>query len=267
LLRRPGQGPLLVFLHGFPSSSYDFRALLEELPGHDVLAFDCLGFGLSEKPRDHVYTLGWQADLAEDLVRRYAPERPIVLVAHDMGTSVATELLARDLEGRLGIDLRGALLFNGSIVVERASLTWVQRLLGSPLGPLASRLTSERLFRAQFARLFSSARPLTDAEATDQWSLITQGGGERIGHRLIGYVEERRRLAPRWHGAFHRWSGPLQLAWGLEDPVATTDVLEALRALRPGVPVTELPGVGHYPQIEAPRRLALSVRSLVGAAL
>ena len=69
-----GSGPVLVFLHGYPSSSYDFRELLSELPGRDMLLFDFLGFGLSDKPRDHTYSLFWQADLAEDLIRRMSLE-------------------------------------------------------------------------------------------------------------------------------------------------------------------------------------------------
>src|SRR6266550_7075287 len=98
---RDGQRPLLVLLHGFPSSSYDWRLLLEEETEHAVLAPDFLGFGLSDKPRDHDYTLHWQADLVEELVRRRAEGGPVFLVAHDMGTSVATELMARDIEGTL----------------------------------------------------------------------------------------------------------------------------------------------------------------------
>ncbi|HEX5375143.1 MAG TPA: hypothetical protein VFW48_03195, partial [Solirubrobacterales bacterium] len=35
VFRQPGEGPLLVLLHGFPSSSYDWRLLLEELPGRN----------------------------------------------------------------------------------------------------------------------------------------------------------------------------------------------------------------------------------------
>ena len=62
--RRDGEGPLLLLLHGFPSSSYDWRELLALRPATRALAFDCLGFGLSDKPRDHVYTLAWQADAA-----------------------------------------------------------------------------------------------------------------------------------------------------------------------------------------------------------
>ena len=88
---RDGGGPLLVFLHGFPSSSYDWRLLLELESEHAALAPDFLGFGLSDKPRDHEYTLHWQADMVEELVRRRGGSEPVSLVAHDMGTSVATE--------------------------------------------------------------------------------------------------------------------------------------------------------------------------------
>src|SRR3954449_5088157 len=111
---RPGSGPLVLLLHGFPSSSYDWQRLLALEPEMAALAFDFLGFGLSDKPRGHNYTLAWQADLAEELVVRHGEGRPGFICAHDMGTSVATELLARDLAGELEMDVAGALLFNGS---------------------------------------------------------------------------------------------------------------------------------------------------------
>lgn len=256
--KRAGDGPLLVFLHGFPTSSYDWRAVAELLTGRAMLLFDFLGFGLSEKPRDHLYSLARQADATEELVRR-AGSPPIFLVAHDMGTSVATELMARELRGEVGIDVRGALLFNGSILLDRASPTMGQKLLRSPAGAVFARLGNERSFRAQFARIFSPAHPLGDDEAADQWELIAQAGGQRVMHRTIHYMDERERLTDRWHGAFRDWRGDLSLAWGLRDPVATTAVLDGLRELRPGVPVRELPDLGHYPQIEDPPAIAAAV--------
>ena len=257
--RRPGaEEPLLLFLHGFPSSSYDWRELFELRHGQATLAFDFLGFGLSEKPRDHLYTLAWQADAAEELVRRVGSP-PVFVVGHDMGTSVATELMARDLRGELDMRLSGALLFNGSMLLHLAKPTVGQRMLRSRLGPLFARLTNERSFRAQFSRVFSPEHPLSAAEAADQWSLIAHNGGQRIAHRTIHYMAERERFTDRWHGAIRDWRGPLTLAWGLRDPVARTEVLDGLRALRPGVETIELPDAAHYPQIEQ--------RELISAAL
>lgn len=250
-----GSGPQLLFLHGYPSSSYDWRLALELLPGRRAACFDFLGFGLSEKPREHVYSLLDQADLVEGVVARLGVEE-IVLVAHDMGTSVATELLARDIEGRLPFRVRSALLFNGSMVIERASLTPSQKLLRSRLGPLAARLSNERAFRAQFARLFSSDHPLTREEAADQWSLLAYRGGQRILHRLTYYLHERVSYAERWHGALRDWPGRLELAWALRDPVATEAVLDAVIDLRPHAPVTRLKELGHYPQLEEPEAIA-----------
>jgi pimeloyl-ACP methyl ester carboxylesterase len=273
VFERGGRGSLLLLLHGFPSSSYDWRLLLEEEREHAVLAPDFLGFGLSEKPRDHDYTLHWQADLVEELVRRLAGEliggdgtvAPVFIVAHDMGTSVATELLARDLEGELEMSLRGVLLFNGSMVQGAASPTLAQRILRSPLGPLLSRLSSERFFRAQFGSVFSPGHPLSDQEAKDQWSLICAGGGRTLAHKTIRYMAERFKHAERWHGALRDWPGALHLAWGMADPVATTGVLRAVRELRPQAPLTELRDLGHYPQIEDPARLNAALQSALDA--
>ena len=250
--RGGGDGVLLLFLHGFPSSSYDWRPLFDlRPPGEATLAFDFLGFGLSEKPRDHAYTLAWQADAAEELIRR-AGTPPVFVVGHDMGTSVATELMARDLRGELDIDMTGALLFNGSMLLHLAKPTLGQNLLRSRLGTLFARLTSERSFRAQFSRIFSAEHPLSAEEAADQWSLIARGGGQRIAHKTIHYMTERELLTDRWHGAIRDWPKPLTLAWGMQDPVARVEVLRGLQALRPGVETIELPDTAHYPQIERP---------------
>jgi pimeloyl-ACP methyl ester carboxylesterase len=260
--RRGGEPPTLLFLHGFPSSSFDWRRLLERETRHAAIVFDFLGFGLSDKPRDHDYTLGWQADLVEEVGRKHGGGS-VFLVAHDIGTSVASELMARDVEGRLELDVVGALLFNGSMLQHLARPTLAQRLLRGPLGPLFARLTSERFFRQQFGSIFSPDHPLSDEEARSQWSLLRHGGGHRLGHKLIEYMAERYRFADRWHGAFRDWPKPLSLAWGLRDPVALPAVLEGLRELRPGVPVTELEDLGHYPQVEDPERFAHVVEEAV----
>jgi pimeloyl-ACP methyl ester carboxylesterase len=87
-----GDGPTIVLLHGFPSSSYDFRAVLPHLSGRAWLTMDFLGFGLWDKPRPHRYSLLEQADLVEAVIAE-----SVAPIAHDMGTSVTAELLARDI--------------------------------------------------------------------------------------------------------------------------------------------------------------------------
>src|ERR1700722_13315314 len=65
-----GAGPPLLFLHGYPTSSHDWARVLDHLPGRRAVCFDFLGYGLSDKPRDHGYSLLFQADLAEAIASR-----------------------------------------------------------------------------------------------------------------------------------------------------------------------------------------------------
>jgi pimeloyl-ACP methyl ester carboxylesterase len=257
---REGESPCLLLLHGVPSSSFDWRGLIEAETRQAVLAFDFLGFGLSDKPRPHPYSLQEQADLTEELVERFVGSAPVFLVAHDLGTSVATELMARDLEGGLRGNTSGALFLNGSILIERARRRVGMKILRGPLGPVMARAMTGRLYRRQFDALFSPDHPPEAGEADDQWALIEHGGGKRITH-TFPYMDDRERYAERWRGAFRDWDKPMSLVWGMLDPLALPGVLHGLRELRPDVNVTELPDVGHNPQLEVPERVAAEIRA------
>jgi pimeloyl-ACP methyl ester carboxylesterase len=256
--------PLLLFLHGYPSSSYDWRHGLQRLGGRRLILFDFLGFGLSAKPREPVYSLLTQADIVEAIATHFAAER-VTLLAHDMGSSVATELLARDLQGRLPFELVSVLLFNASLVLERASLLIGQKLLRSRLGPVTARLTNEFAFRRAFGKVFSDQHPLGDQEAADQWALLAYNNGHRLLDRLIFYLHERVTYAPRWKGALRDWPGRLELGWADLDPICTEAVLRAVLELRPHAPVTRLRGLGHYPQLEDPQRSFQPIERLASA--
>lgn len=260
----PGDGPTILMLHGYPSSSYDYRHVIPHLGGRAWLTLDFLGFGLSDKPRPHRYSLLEQADIVAAVVAE-AAAGPVMLIAHDMGTSVATELLARDIEGRLPFELQRVVLSNGSVILDRASLRPAQKILRGPVGPLFARLISRSGFVRGFGRLFSAEHPLSAAEAREQWSLLAHHDGHRIAHLLISYLDERVRYADRWHGAVRDWPNRLSFLWALDDIVATTNVLDGLRELRPAADVVELPGVGHYPQVEVPDVFARAALSLLSA--
>ncbi len=259
----PGSGPTVLLLHGYPSSSFDFRHIVDRLEGRAWITLDFPGFGLSDKPRPHRYSLFEHADTVAEVLALTGISGPIAVLAHDMGTSVATELLAREIEGTLPFELDRAVLSNGSVILEKATLRPIQKILRGPLGPVAARLANRIVFTREFSRLFSAAHPLSSAEATAQWALLSRAGGHRIAHLLTAYLDERVTHAQRWHGAVRDWDKPLGLLWGTADPVATTAVLDGLRALRPGARVVELTGLGHYPQLEDPDTYGAGARELL----
>ena len=114
-----------------------------------------------------------------------------------------------------------------------------------------------------FAKLFSAAHPLSPEEAEAQWALLAREDGHRILHLLCAYLDERVQFAGRWHGAVRDWGKPLGFLWALGDPVATTKVLAGLRELRPAAEVIELPGIGHYPQLEIPDEFTAAALKLL----
>lgn len=190
-----GDGPTVLLLHGYPSSSFDYRGVIPHLAGRAWVTLDFFSFGLSDKPRPHRYTLFEQADLVQQVVAE-TTGGPVVLIAHDMGTSVATELLARDLDGRLPFELQRAVITNGSVILDRASLRPIQKILRGPLGPVVARFANRRMFTRGFAR-FTHGHPLSAEEAEAQWALMAYNDGAKIAHLLISYLDERLQNASR----------------------------------------------------------------------
>ncbi|NXK88157.1 MEST protein, partial [Formicarius rufipectus] len=94
-----GSSDLVLLLHGFPTSSYDWNKIWEGLTQRfqRVIALDFLGFGFSDKPRPHRYSISEQALLVEQLLQHLGlRRRRLNLLAHDYGATVAQELLHRD---------------------------------------------------------------------------------------------------------------------------------------------------------------------------
>ncbi|HPW33252.1 MAG TPA: alpha/beta fold hydrolase, partial [Arenimonas sp.] len=64
-----GKGDALLCLHGFPTASYDWQRIWPSLAKHfRVIGFDLLGFGFSDKPRRHRYSILEQADIVAGLL-------------------------------------------------------------------------------------------------------------------------------------------------------------------------------------------------------
>ncbi len=250
-VRRAGasSAPVLLLIHGFPTASWDYAPIWEALAARwRVLTLDMLGFGFSAKPRDHAYPLANQADLIEAFLRAESVTDYHVL-AHDYGDTVAQELLARNSAAP---KLHSVCLLNGGIFPEAHRPLLIQRLLSSTVGPLVARLSTRATFAGSMRRIFARQRPPTREEMDGLWALVTHGNGRAVMATVSRYRLERRPMRPRWVGALQTTTVPLRLIVGTEDPIAGTAMAERYRQLVPRPDVVELPGVGHYPQIEAP---------------
>lgn len=258
--RTMGGGPWMTLLHGFPTSSWDWAPVSERLGReHSLLLFDLLGFGNSDKPKGHDWSAFEQADITEALWRRNGIERTR-LVAHDVGLTVALELLARQEEGRLRTAITDLVLLNGGVYAGFHRPRPIQVLLQKPvIGFVVARLLSESRFKPALAEVFAEAHQPSAEDLHQHWESVAERGGSRNYHRLIRYIPERRREAARWEGALEKTQTPIRFIWGMADPVSGAHMAEQIRKRLPGADLVELPDVGHYPQLEAPERVAAEI--------
>jgi pimeloyl-ACP methyl ester carboxylesterase len=258
--RRRGVGPTLLLLHGFPTWSYDYAEVASDLArDHDVITLDFLGYGASEKPNPYEYSVAESADIVEDLTAQL-DVKSVRLVTHDYGGIVGQELVDRAIRGQLSFAIDSLIMLNSGIVYSAYRPTRLQKLL---IQPVIGRLLAGRVSAARLRSALDAIRgtPLTDTEFDDLWLGLSRDNGHKLSHLLIKYNAERAIHHRRWETALANWTGPLHLVWGLDDPVSGRHVLEQATKVLPHAAVTELAGVGHYPQSEAPQALIAAVRS------
>lgn len=252
-------GTPVLAMHGFPTASWDFAELVERIARRRrVVTFDFLGYGFSDKPAAHAYSLFEQADVALAVAHAHGLTR-VHLLAHDMGTSVACELCARREWGTLAVSLESLVLMNGSVHIELAHLTPGQKLLRSRLGPLFAAMSTRTTFGLQIKQI--CARKPTEAELDAMWELVARDGGSARMPALIGYIDERYRFHSRWIGALERLDVPTLVAWGEKDPVAVLAIAHALAREIPKAELRTWPELGHWPQLEDPSRVANTIEA------
>lgn len=262
-----GDGEPVLYLHGFPTSSFDLAPALPLLVrSRRVLCHDHLGFGLSEKPADYSYSLVEQAEVALAVWKSFGVERGHV-VAHDYGTSVATELCARAVRDVLPFKMLSVTFCNGSMLLELAKLRVTQQLLRNKLtGPAFARLANRRMFIAQLQRIFAKPDAVSSHELNLHWWLASHGGGARRLPQISSYLDERVRFRERWIGSLARLSKAgvkVNVVWAMRDPIAVAEIATRVAALA-GTQVRWLDQLGHYPMLEDPAAWTAAVEAGLG---
>jgi pimeloyl-ACP methyl ester carboxylesterase len=256
-------GPWVTVIHGFPTSSWDMVDVVEMLRhDHRVLALDMIGFGESDRPGDHVYSITEQAYAVAAAWQDRGITRT-ALLAHDLGASVAQELLWRDLQGNLGVALDWCVLANGGIYPDLHRPLDFQTALADPeRGPQVSAGLTEESMGLLLQLTFGTRRTLDAAEQHAMWDTISRHDGHRNMHLLIRYMEERRERERDWVGALESTRVPLGFAWGMRDPISGAHIAERIVERFPGAPRRLLDDVAHWPPIEAPDEVVAVAREV-----
>ncbi|MCL6645291.1 MAG: alpha/beta fold hydrolase, partial [Dehalococcoidia bacterium] len=121
----PADGPVVLLLHGFPTSSHMFRNLIPLLADkYRVIAPDYPGYGQSDAP-DHTkfaYTFANQADIVDKLVTQIGAKRYTMYVM-DYGAPIGYRLALKHPERVSGLIVQNGSAYNEGLQSPFLSLT------------------------------------------------------------------------------------------------------------------------------------------------
>ena len=245
----------LVLLHGYPTSSYDYYKVLPQLSEkYRVIIHDHLGYGFSDKPLDYSYSLIEQADVALQLWKQLGLEE-VTLLAHDYGTSVCTEILARHNKQQIDLQINNLVLCNGSVHIELSQLRTIQKLLKNKYtGKWVAKLTNYSIFSKNLRNVYFDKTQATEQEMVAIWKQLENNNGRAVIHFLSSYMVERYTFWHRWIGALKETTIPTKIIWAKNDPVAVSAIAELLATEIPNNKLDWIENCGHFPMLESPEK-------------
>ena len=244
--RELGTGPVVLLLHGWPTSSYLWRDVMKSIARTNrVLAPDLPGFGGSSKPKDASYSFRFFEEAIDGLLAAVNAER-VSLAVHDLGGPIGVHWAIRNRERVDRLALLNTLLYArpslavvGFVVAAR--LPGTRHLLTSPRGlDFTMRLGMHRKDRLTDEVREAVREPFATAEAR---RVLAKTG---YGLSPKGFAEIQRALP--------ELTWPVRVVYGERDRILP-DVARTMRKVKRDIPhaeVTALPDCGHFLQEDDP---------------
>jgi pimeloyl-ACP methyl ester carboxylesterase len=251
VLELEGEGPPLVFFHGFSDSADTWRAAMAKLGRLDrrAVAVDLPGFAKAS-PLKPGKVLPQLDRFAEAVLQYAAPDGGAVAVGNSLGGCMALRLAERDelgLAGVVPVAPAGLDMARWFVILERDPI--VRTLLSSPV-PLPE--WALRRAVAEVYRRIAFHRPRTvDTKAIEAF---TSHFSER--HTVARYLATGRALLPELKDPFRldRISCPVLVVWGEKDVMVYSKGAQRVLDAVEGARLELLDECGHCPQVECPER-------------
>jgi pimeloyl-ACP methyl ester carboxylesterase len=217
--------PAIVMIHGFPTSSFDFRPLMTELQkDYRVCTFDFPGYGMSDKPANNYrYALSEDAKLIWDFVTKIVPLKELILFSHDRGDSVALNFLQLYQAAKPApFRITHQFLTNANMYLPLANLTEFQKAMLNPAtsAMAVKSLSPERLAIGMGATLYSPPLKPEDPEVRALAYNFAWQDGIQVIPSTIQYLNERKQFEVTFLEALAKSDVPVTLLWGVHDIVS-----------------------------------------------
>ncbi len=242
----PPDAPMIVLLHGFPSSSREFDTLIPLLaPRFHVVAPDFPGFGQSDAPAPsaYAYTFDHLAGTTDHLLEQLGIGR-YTLYLHDYGAPVGFRIMLAHPER-----LRALITQNGNAYADGLGPKWAGIAQywadpGAHAAVLDAFLSLEATRQRHVAGTSHPDRYDPDTW-TDEFAHLSRPGQREIQAALL--LDYRTNVAayPAWQAWLRAHRPPTLVAWGANDP---SFVAAGATAFRRDLPEAEvhLLDAGHF---------------------
>lgn len=241
-----GAGEPLLFVHGTPSWSFEFRNLIKAFKAaYRCIAIDHIGFGLSDKPAAYPYsTLNHSLNLEKFILEKNLTN--ITLVVHDFGGPIGLNFAIRNPERVKRLVVINSWLWSNAGDPDFKKL---EKILRSPLLPILYKYFN---FSARFLlpRSFGKSRPSKSVlkHYTKPFSKPSERAGTLAFARSL--LNDQEWFDSLWAQKEVLVAKPCLLIWGMRDPALKPQLLERFLSGFPAAKYLKLDDSGHFPHEE-----------------
>ena len=265
----PKDGPVLLLLHGFPTSSQMFRDLIPRLADcYRVIAPDYPGYGYSDMPdrSKFAYTFENYAHIVDKLTRQIGANSYAVYVM-DYGAPVGFRLAIKNPDR-----VTAFIVQNGNAYEEGFGQPfWDDIMAYWKTGEAKEReairwLTTIKATCWQYTNgVKDKSLICPDAWTTDQ-ALLDRPGNAEIQLDLFYDYRTNVPLYPAWHKYFSEKKPPMLIVWGANDEIFSASGAPPYKRHLPEVE-THMLDTGHFALEDHGVQIATLMREFLGRVL
>jgi pimeloyl-ACP methyl ester carboxylesterase len=257
--------PVLLLLHGFPTSSYMFRDLVPALADRfHVIGPDHLGFGLSDAPsvEDFDYTFDALTELTEGLLQSLGINRYAIYV-QDYGAPIGWRLALHNPSAITAIISQSGNAYDAGFVESfwKTVRAYQAEQTAETEGPVRQFLTLDAT-RWQYVTGVPDETLVNPESWYHDYALISRPGNDEVQLKLFRDYATNSPQYPRVHEYFRSSHVPLLAVWGRGDEIFGPAGAEAFADDLPDAEIHLLDG-GHFLLESALEEVTVLIRAFL----
>lgn len=262
-----GLGEDVLIIHGYPYNSFEWKDTITKLSKtFKITIFDLLGMGFSDKPIGHRYSFEEYCEIVNALLKQLNITKTHIF-SHDLGVSIAQELIAREMEGKNNFKINSSAFMNGSLFIDVYKPRLIQILLSkSPafIGKAVSNLMTKNSVNKSVKSVFGPFTKPSNEFLEKQWEILNYNQGKKITYLIGRLVFEKYNYLNRWVNAMQTTNIQMCYICGPFDPNSGKHMASRYEELIPNPKIYFLDKyIGHWPQLEDTENVIKSYREFI----